>query len=255
MAKSFLLGGLLHSRRLELTAKTSLQYNSVCSTLISTSQSRCYRLADEESQLDQNSPDSASEQSERKPDEKWVLTQEALDKLLERFSSDREEAGRLYEEMRVKLLRFFEYGQSRSPDADVDETFNRVTRRIDEGVEISNVNAYFYQTAKFVLQESKRRRDRTSLSLDDLPEPPVNPPPDDQKEVRLTCLDTCLSELTNEDRDLILTYYREERRAKIDLRRQLADNRGITMDALRIRACRIRKRLEKETRELLSQQL
>lgn len=255
MAKSILLGGLLHSGRLELTAKTSLKYNSVCSTLIGTSQSRCYRLADEESQLDQNSTESTPDQSETESHEKWVLTQEALDKLLERFSSDREEAGSLYEEMRRKLLRFFEHGQSRSPDADVDVTFNRVTRRIDEGVEISNLNAYFYQTAKFVLQESKRHPDRTSLNLDDVTDPRVNPPPDDQKEARLTCLDTCLDELTNDDRDLILTYYREDRRAKINLRRQLADNRGITMDALRIRACRIRKRLEKETRELLSQHL
>lgn len=211
-------------------------------------------MADEKSQVDQNSPDSASDQSENERHEKWVLTQEALDKLLERFSPDREEAGLLYEQMRVKLLRFFEYSQSPSPEAEVDDTFNRVSRRIDEGVDISNLNAYFHQTAKFVLQESKRRRDRTS-SLDDLPEPPVvDPPLDDQKEARLTCLDTCLDELTSDDRDLILTYYREDKRAKIDLRRQLADNRGITLDALRIRACRIRKRLEKDTRELLRDQ-
>jgi DNA-directed RNA polymerase specialized sigma24 family protein len=219
------------------------------------SQSRCYRLADEESQLDEKFPDSASDQSENESHEKWVLTREALDKLLERFSRDREEAGRLYEEMRVKLLRFFEYGQSRSPDADVDETFTRVARRINEGENISNLNGYFYSVARLILKESKRHRDRTSVSLDDLPEPSVDPPSDDQKEVRLTCLDTCLNALTSDDRDLILTYYRENRRAKIDLRRQLADNRGITLDALRIRACRIRKRLEKDTRELLSDQL
>lgn len=219
------------------------------------SRSRCYRLADEKPQLDQNSPDGASDESENERHEKWVLTQESLNKLLERFSPDREEAGLLYEQMRVKLLRFFEYGQSPSPEAEVDDTFNRVTRRIDEGVDISNLNAYFHQTAKFVLQESKRRRNRTS-SLDDLPEPPVvDPPPDDPKEARLRCLDTCLEKLTSDDRDLILTYYREDRRAKIDLRRQLADNRGITIDALRIRACRIRKKLEKETRELLNHKL
>ena len=39
---------------------------------------------------------------------------------------------------------------------------------------------------------------------------------------------------------LIVDYYRDTRRQKIERRRELADRLGITMNALAIRACRIR---------------
>jgi len=43
---------------------------------------------------------------------------------------------------------------------------------------------------------------------------------------------------------LILRYYQGEQRAKIENRRALAERLGLTINALRIRASRIRSRLE-----------
>jgi hypothetical protein len=50
--------------------------------------------------------------------------------------------------------------------------------------------------------------------------------------------------LKPEQRDLAVEYYRDARRQRIDRRRRLAERLGITMNALGIRALRIRSVLE-----------
>jgi DNA-directed RNA polymerase specialized sigma24 family protein len=58
--------------------------------------------------------------------------------------------------------------------------------------------------------------------------------------LRLESLDRCLQKLKPEQRDLIGEYYRDTGREKIERRRDLANRLGITMNALGIRAYRIR---------------
>ena len=58
------------------------------------------------------------------------------------------------------------------------------------------------------------------------------------------CLEECLRKLDDDQRELIIEYYRGDRRVKIDHRRSLAGRLGLTMNAVTIRACRIRDRLE-----------
>jgi DNA-directed RNA polymerase specialized sigma24 family protein len=67
---------------------------------------------------------------------------------------------------------------------------------------------------------------------------------EDVREKMLSCLEKCLDKLLAEDRELILEYYRGEQRAKIERRSELTTRLGITPNALSIRACRIRTRLE-----------
>jgi DNA-directed RNA polymerase specialized sigma24 family protein len=196
-------------------------------------------------------PDEASSSSTDDNAGEWTLTKEALDKLLDHFSADRDEAGKKYEVMRTKLIRYFEWNSSPSPEDETDTTVNRVARKIDQGEQIFNLAGYFYKVAYFVLRESLRNR--KSVALEDIPEMPADEPSldDDLKEVRLRCLDECLDKLPRESRSLILEYYDDERRAKINHRKQLAEQSS--MNALRIRTCRIRKGLEKSVKERLDQ--
>lgn len=176
---------------------------------------------------------------------KWVLTTRALDKLLEHFSANREEAGTHYELMRAKLVHYFEWRTCPLSEDLADETINRVARRIDEGENIFNLPAYFFTVARLVFMESLREHERTSVPLDEVPEMSVEQPQkEEQAEVRLRCLDHCLSKLPIESQNLILKYYHDEKRAKIDRRKQLAEGLGIPLNALRIRAHRIRTVLE-----------
>jgi hypothetical protein len=50
--------------------------------------------------------------------------------------------------------------------------------------------------------------------------------------------------LRADQRELVVEYYRDAGRQKIERRREIAERLGITMNALGIRACRIRSTLE-----------
>jgi DNA-directed RNA polymerase specialized sigma24 family protein len=164
----------------------------------------------------------------------WVLTQESFDALLAWLDQDREQAGRKYEEIRVRLIRIFTCRGCLEPEDLADETINRVTKRLkDIEADFEGERAkYFYGVANKVHQEYLRRPP---------PPPPPAPPPDsDQIELEDECLERCIEKLAAENRFLVVEYYREEKKAKIDHRRQLAEKLGIALNALRIRAYRTR---------------
>ena len=64
------------------------------------------------------------------------------------------------------------------------------------------------------------------------------------KQRMLDCLERCTSRLEANSREIITRYYIGKERIKIENRRSLARDLGITMNALSIRACRIRDKLE-----------
>lgn len=177
---------------------------------------------------------------------KWSLNQAAWDKLLSCFSSDREEAGVQYERTRRKLVRFFEWRAVELPEDHADETLDRVARRLAEGQKVDDLQRYVYGVARMVFKEVIKERDRAPVALDDSPQSVHARAPEqpDEPDRRLLCFDRCFDSLPIESRQLILDYYQEERRVKIELRQQLADRLHIPLNALRIRAHRIRMNLE-----------
>lgn len=180
---------------------------------------------------------------------KWSLTRDAFEKLLKAFSQDRDEAAVRHEILRRKLVRFFEWRGIGHADELTDETLNRVARRIEEGQIIDNLTSYAYGVARLRYMEAMKERENAPEPIDetlintlcDKAEETVETDPDP----RMLCLDRCLNSLPPENRNLIMTYYEEDKRAKIELRQELADSLHIPMNALRIRAHRIRVHLEK----------
>jgi hypothetical protein len=65
-------------------------------------------------------------------------------------------------------------------------------------------------------------------------------PPDEDEQRDYACLERCIEKLSGLERDLVLSYYQQEKHAKIDNRKKLAERLGLGMNALRIRACHIR---------------
>ena len=163
--------------------------------------------------------------------------------------------GQKYLEIRRRLVRYFERKNCSPADELADETLSRVARRLAEEGEIRNAAPaqYCYMVARFVFLEHRRRPAQSPISLESLPlidrDLPDTQPPWERHEAesqakRVQCLATCLRQLPSAHRELILEYYRGEQRAKIELRRRLAERLGLTANALSIRACRIRERLE-----------
>ena len=162
-----------------------------------------------------------------------------FDSLLTWLDPDRERAALKYEQIRQRLIRVFTCRGR--PDADVlaDATIERVTQKVPEIAAgyVGDPGLYFYGVAQKVFLESLRRPSTVLLP----------PPAADSEEVErdYACLERCMGELTPANRELILDYYRDDKRAKIDRRRELAESLGIAQNALRIRAHRIRAVLQR----------
>jgi DNA-directed RNA polymerase specialized sigma24 family protein len=179
------------------------------------------------------------------------LTQAAFDGLLAQLDADRNAAGVKYENTRTKLVKFFERRGCPSPDDHADEVINIVARQITEGTKIENINAYFLGVAKRHVITISRGPEMDPLeNPDTLPTKSLSPGSSDiderdVQEMHLRILDHCLDEIGFQHRTLILGYYEENKQAKIDNRKALAESFGIDLNALRIRVCRIRMKLEK----------
>lgn len=176
----------------------------------------------------------------------WKLTPEAFDKLLLRLNADREAASIKYELLRNKLIRFFERRNCRDPEHLTNETIDRVCRRIMEGEVIEDITKYAYGVAKLVhLEELKRTINERDMFKNLPPPPEPDPDPEPDSELKMDCFKHCLNKLSDDDRNLIIRYYSEDNNKNIDNRKELAEEKGIQLNALRIRAYRIRKKLEK----------
>jgi len=174
----------------------------------------------------------------------WVLTQAAFDGFLATLDIDREKAGEKYEYIRLKLLKYFQWCGSDVPDIDADETINRVTRKIYEGQDIYNLTGYIYGVAKLVHAESLMRRNRMRAlddgSLIELSSIGVKIEVANYHE----CLERCLGVLSDEDREVIIEYYRYQKTEKIDGRKRLAARLGVSLNTLRVKMHRQRMNLE-----------
>ncbi len=184
--------------------------------------------------------------------ENWAITSNAFHRLLEWLDEGETSDGQKYLEMRRRLVNYFDRKNCLTPDALADETLNRVTRRLEEeGTIKSETPAKFcYITARFVFLEHLRNNaDKKIVPLDDRLEQSKAATDDDRqagedREKMLGCLDGCTARLEPLNREIITGYYFGEERVKIENRRALAQNLGISINALSIRAFRIRDKLE-----------
>ena len=185
-------------------------------------------------------------QEERNPaDESPVrgLTRESFEALLARLDPDREKAGELYETVRRKLVRLFEWRGCSHPEELADETINRVARRLSEGAEVWSKGpyGYFFGVAHHVYSEVLRREAREQKARDERWSPPP-PPVEEAPNPRLEHLVKCLEDLPPEQRRMVLRYHSVE--GHIEARKELSREMGIPMNALRIRVHRACRKLE-----------
>ena len=184
--------------------------------------------------------------------QKWTLTQDAFDKLLIVFGGDRESGSEKYLEIRGNLTRFFEWRGCPFPEDHADETMNRVAKKVAGGEEILNPAGYAMGVARLLLLEILKGRQREQSALTEIGQTSEAYEAEDDSEGRLTCLRNCLQTLSSENRDLILQYYQGEKSEKIQNRKKLMERLGIPVNTLRMRALRLRERLQTCVEECLS---
>ncbi len=175
-----------------------------------------------------------------------ALSEIAFNRFLACLDDDRERAGVRYEALRVGLVRLFDWRGALDPITCADETLNRVIAKIGAGETIRDIPTYCHGVARLVLLETLRAQNQRQGSLDEVPAHRLAAQTihEDEDEDREVCFQKCLRSLPHENRQLILQYYHDEGRAKINHRARLADDLGIPLNALRNRVQRIRARLE-----------
>ena len=165
------------------------------------------------------------------------LRQDDFDRLLAWLDEDRERAGEEYEKVRRRLTTIFAARGCRIPEELADETIDRVSRRVADIQDTyeGKKALYFLGVANNVHHEYLKRPPLTT---------PVITIAGSEQELTYDCLEQCIGKLTERAQHLIRQYYAEDKRAKIGLRKVLAHQLGITQNALRARALRIREALQ-----------
>ncbi len=179
--------------------------------------------------------------------DQYVLKKEDFDALLALFSEDREEAGRIYERVRNGLERFFTGKGCRDAAQLADETLNRVASKagtFDLSANTRPVTFVYGFAAKIYLEQA---RVRPTVPIDQLLNLRLLDSGafefEDPHEMALSRLDECLSELSDPDRQLIVSYYSREKQERIDLRKRLAKDLGLRPEVLHMKVFRIRESL------------
>jgi DNA-directed RNA polymerase specialized sigma24 family protein len=185
-----------------------------------------------------------------------TLTREAFDKLISSLDANREIAAEKYERIRGRLVNFYEYRGCSSPEDYADITINCAAKKLNEGSQIYSTDplSFFIGIARNLMQEYWELVPKRASSLQDLSEaehPSENLTESLQREEELNrseselgCLEHCLEEITPQNRDLIIGYYVGEKSQKIDNRKRLATQFDIAPATLRLRAFRLREKLE-----------
>jgi DNA-directed RNA polymerase specialized sigma24 family protein len=194
---------------------------------------------------------------ETRPQRDWKLDTAAFDRLLHWLDGGVDSEGHKYIEMRRRLVAYFDRKNCLAPEDLADETLNRVARRLhEEGIAEAETPArYCYIVARFVFMENIRRVRQEQKLRGELEWLAQSVTPDSQHadlhERMLECMRSCIENLGPTKQDLILGYYTGRERQKIANRKRLADELGITTNALSIRTCRIRDELENCVKQCL----
>lgn len=178
----------------------------------------------------------------------WAISESAFHGLIKWLDEGGNSDGRRYVEMSRRLADYFDRKNCLNSLELADETLNRVARRLEEeAIVIETPAKYCYIVAKYVFLEDLRAKDRYPVPIDEgvaLRSSSLDRTDSGIDDQRMDCLDSCSAKLVSSDRDLIFGYYFGEERQKINNRRDVAKKLGISVNALSIRACRIREKLQ-----------
>ena len=173
-----------------------------------------------------------------------ALRQEDFDRLLLWLDPDPEGAGVSYERIRRRLIAILASRGCPLPEELADETIDRVARRVADiqATYVGDPAIYFLGVMNNVHHEYLKQPVTRLIEITD---------DSDERERTYLCLDNCLEKLAPHSRQIIERYYAETKRAKIDLRKRIAREFGISLNTLRLRALRIRAKLQTCIKECL----
>jgi DNA-directed RNA polymerase specialized sigma24 family protein len=174
---------------------------------------------------------------------------EALHTFLLWLGGDDASGARMYEDVRQKLVLLFRCRGCFPAEELADETIDRTARALLKPGFICDGQpiAYMRGVARNIYLEWLRKQ--RGAPVESISEPYLELPAPVQstegREVIYACLDRCLNALPQEKRSLLIRYYRNEKKSKIDDRQLMAEEVGVGLNALRIQVFRLRNTVRK----------
>lgn len=185
--------------------------------------------------------------------------------LLRRLGVEGEPGGVVYERLRLRLVAFLRLHVRGEAEALADVALERLARRVHEGTVIDSLPSYALGIARLLVREEHARRQRERRVIESLGHEAGGAAQVDAAARRdgvdftesgadgedaavdaaaLAALQACLEGLDAEARRVVLEYYLADGAARIAARQRLATGLGLSLNALRNRALRLRTRLE-----------
>ena len=176
------------------------------------------------------------------------MTGDGFEMLMLLLDPDPDSAAVKFQQVRRRIISYLSRRGCRIAEDLVDEAVKRVSAKLSAGVEIGNIDHYWYGVARNVLREywSAQGKEHIQSIADLTPseEPFVDPAAAEREdeaiqieELKNECMRRCLKSLPNDERTLIIEY------CKKGDREQLALSLGLTLKNLRVRVHRLRERL------------
>jgi DNA-directed RNA polymerase specialized sigma24 family protein len=166
-----------------------------------------------------------------------ALTGAGWQSLLEVLSAER------LESLRRRLEKYFAWERVNEPEELAWECLLRLARKLQEGESIDAPEAYLFGVARILLREARSKATKTAGIVEEKEAAPAESAWEDEEWAR-EALDECLATLGRSQRNLLLRYYDGEGSARIRNREALARELGISINALRNRALRLRESME-----------
>jgi len=176
----------------------------------------------------------------------WKLGGEDWTRLLKWLNPDPELAAQVYEAIRQKLISYFLRRGCSDVESLADRTIDRVTRKLRSfnGAPPDNPLRYCYGVARYIHKEyCHEQADTGGGTVTDAQPDPYQPASAEAQEVLERCLGNCLQKLDAEKRDTFIRYYLAEPKAGSQIHQWLAEQMGITINALRLRVLRVKEEL------------
>lgn len=184
------------------------------------------------------------------------LTKDQYDRLLEWLDSDRDIAGARLLQICASLSRLFLLKGALESDALIDETVNRVAKRIETLYpELpENPEAVFWGFARNVFREYvKELKKIRTLSETESLRSDGDPEGSGQIESNYGCLEDCLAELGHEDSEMMRDYFTYDPGTRSNVRQAIADRMSISLGNLQVRVFRTREILKNCIKNCISE--
>jgi len=173
------------------------------------------------------------------------LDQTSLLGLLAALGEDSGQPGLAYENLRARLIRYFEWNRCWPAEDWADTALDRLAGKIAAGETIADPRRFVAGIARMLVHESAAQQLREQRMLSWMRwTGSYGPVHDEAGQTREEALSHCLEGLSAESRLFLERYYTGDAGQRIRNRQQLAGELGIGLNALRNRALRLRQQLE-----------